>query len=49
MLSVGWLPTGLAEDEWLRKGDYFTDTIHPVDLDEAKDSYQVDIHVVCYQ
>ncbi|XP_028396357.1 uncharacterized protein LOC114520312 [Dendronephthya gigantea] len=45
VLNVGWKPTG---DEWIRKGDYFTDTFHPVDLKQETEPIVSDIVMVHY-
>ena len=45
VLNVGWAPT---KDEWIRKGDYFTDTNIPVDIDDGKSKYEADIDLKMY-
>lgn len=45
VLNVGWKPTG---DQWIRKGDYFTDTTHPVDLTQETEPIVADIVMVHY-
>ena len=44
VLNVGWKASG---DEWIRKGDYFTDTAHDVDLNQSE-PIVVDIVMVHY-
>ena len=45
VLNVGWKPSG---EEWIRKGDYFTDTVHDVDLGEDSDPIIADVVMVHY-
>lgn len=45
VLNVGWKPSG---DEWLRKGDFLTDTNHPVVITQVSDNFVVDIEMVHY-
>lgn len=45
VLNVGWKASG---DEWLRKGDFMTDTIHTVDVTEESDHVVADIELVHY-
>lgn len=45
VLNVGWKASG---DEWLRKGDFMTDTIHTVDVTEESDQVVADIEMVHY-
>ena len=45
VLNMGWKP---YDKNWIRKGDYFSDTTHRVQLDDGKDSYKVDMEVVKY-
>ena len=45
VLNVGWKANG---DEWLRKGDFLTDTVLPVKIEEGKDDYTADIELVKY-
>ena len=46
VLNMGWKANG---NEWIRRGDYFNDTTQPVELEDGKDFYKVDIEVVKYQ
>lgn len=45
VLNVGWKADG---DSWIRKGDYLNDTMHPVQIEEGKDFYEVDVEVIHY-
>lgn len=45
VLNVGWKTSG---DEWIRRGDFQTDTVHDVKLEKAKDQYKRDIELVLY-
>ena len=45
VLNVGWKANG---EEWIRKGDYFTDTVHDVDLNQETDPIVADVVLVHY-
>ena len=45
VLNVGWKASG---EEWIRKGDYLTDTMHEVDLSQETEPIVVDIIIVHY-
>ena len=45
VLNVGWKASG---EEWIRKGDYFTDTVHDVDLSQGTDPIIADVVMVHY-
>lgn len=45
VLNVGWKKSG---DDWIRRGDYHTDTTHDVELEKSKDQYERDIQLVQY-
>ena len=45
VLNVGWKRD---TDSWIRKGDYLTDTHHPVRLEDGKNSYNVDVELFKY-
>ena len=46
VLNVGWTSSG---DEWIRRGDYLTDTMHQVELRSNQKNYNRDIKLVLYQ
>lgn len=46
VLNIGWEPDA---DSWIRKGDYLTDTRHPVHLVEGVNVYKVDVELVKYE
>lgn len=46
VLNVGWRP---SDEEWLRKGDFFNDATHNVDITEDSDHFVQDIEMVLYQ
>lgn len=45
VLNVAWERT---MDCWIRKGDYLTDTRHPVHLKDGVNFYRVDVELVQY-
>lgn len=45
VLNVGWK---CDADSWIRKGDYLTDTRHPVHIEDRKNCYKVDVELVKY-
>ena len=45
VLNVGWTRD---QDSWIRKGDYLTDTIHPVQLVDGENFYKADVELVKY-
>ena len=47
VLNVGWCP-GNNSDEWVRAGDYLTDTHFGIPLNNESDIYYKNIHVKCY-
>ena len=50
VLSNGWIPVvSHPDDEWLRKGDYFSASMHIVNVVVDEDEFRTDITVVCYQ
>ncbi len=53
VLTVGWKPEQ-GSDEWIRRGDYLSDTHHPVHIKDIKDAIKqnknpsVDVKIVHY-
>lgn len=45
VFNVGWKP-GPNDNSWCRKGDFITDTMFHVDLQENKNEYKVDFHLI---
>lgn len=45
-LNMGWKAN---KDEWIRRGDYHTDTHHEVKIEEKKEDYRRDITLVGYE
>ena len=45
VINVGWTP---HRDEWIRKGDYLSDTAHDVIVEPGQTDVQQDITVVHY-
>ena len=45
VLNIGWTRDA---DSWIRKGDYLTDTIHPVQLVGGENFYKADVELVKY-
>ena len=45
VLNNGWKGSG---DEWIRRGDYLTDTSFHVDLKKDQNEYRTDIHMIHY-
>lgn len=48
VLTVGWTPAPNSQ-EWVRLGDYLTDTMFDVDIQQNKTEYKRDFHLIHYQ
>ncbi|XP_032242439.2 uncharacterized protein LOC116620768 [Nematostella vectensis] len=46
VLNMGWASN--VKDNWIRSGDYHTDTAHPVNITDSQSLYTVDIELVKY-
>lgn len=46
-INMGWIPKPKS-NEWIRRGDLLTDTMHLIDFDENVDKYTMDIEVILY-
>ena len=46
VLNIGWTPDK-SKEEWIRNGDYFNDTSHPLEItDQNGTAINFDIEVV---
>lgn len=45
VLNVGWKPDPKG-NSWCRKGDFVTDTMFGVELEENKNEYEKDFHLI---
>ena len=48
VINVGWVAQE-GGDEWIREGDYLSDTTHHVNITEGQNEYVQDIEVIHYK
>lgn len=47
VLNNGWCKAK-DQDQWIRPGDYLTDTSFRVDITDSEDSFVKDFSIICY-